>query len=104
VALALIAAIYLGFALMDGRISIAILEGMVGTAFVVIALLGLWLAPVLIAAGLILRGCWDLAHRPHASRRSSLPGTPRSARRTTSSSPAPFCCWPTGWRRVDECG
>jgi hypothetical protein len=65
VALALIAAIYLGFALMDGRISIAILEGMVGTAFVVIALLGLWLAPVLIAAGLILHGCWDVAHRPH---------------------------------------
>ncbi len=65
VALALIAAIYLGFALMDGRISIAILEGTVGTVFVVLALLGLWQAPVLLAIGLILHGCWDLAHRPH---------------------------------------
>jgi hypothetical protein len=65
VALALIAAIYLGFALMDGRISIAILEWTVGTVFVVLALLGLWQAPVLLAVGLILHGCWDLAHRPH---------------------------------------
>jgi len=65
VALALIAAIYLGFALMDGRISIAILEWTVGTVFVVLALLGLWQAPVLVAIGLILHGCWDLAHRPH---------------------------------------
>jgi hypothetical protein len=65
VALVLIAAIYLGFALMDGRISIAILEGTVGTVFVVLALLGLWQAPVLLAIGLILHGCWDLAHRPH---------------------------------------
>ncbi len=65
VALALIAAIYLGFALMDGRISIAILEWTVGTVFVVLALLGLWQAPVLLAIGLILHGCWDLAHRPH---------------------------------------
>ena len=64
-ALALIAAIYLGFALMDGRISIAILEWAVGTVFVVLALLGLWQAPVLLAIGLILHGCWDLAHRPH---------------------------------------
>jgi len=64
VALALIAAIYLGFALMDGRISIAILEWSVGTVFVVLALLGLWQAPVLMAVGLILHGCWDIAHRP----------------------------------------
>lgn len=65
VALALIAAIYLGFALMDGRISIAILEWTVGTVFVVLGLLGLWQAPVFVAIGLILHGCWDLAHRPH---------------------------------------
>jgi len=30
----------------------------------VLALLGLWLAPVLVAVGLILHGFWDLAHRP----------------------------------------
>ena len=64
VALAMIGAIYLGFAFSDGRLSIVILELSVGTAFVVLALLGLWVAPVFIAIGLILHGCWDLAHRP----------------------------------------
>ena len=64
VALAVIGAIYLGFAFSDGRLSIVILELSVGTAFVVLALLGLWLAPVFVAVGLILHGFWDLAHRP----------------------------------------
>ena len=64
VALAVIGAIYVGFAFADGRISIVILELSVGTAFVVLALLGLWWAPVCIAVGLIGHGLWDLAHRP----------------------------------------
>lgn len=64
VALAIIGAIYLGFALSDGRLSIMLLELSVGTGFVVLALLGLWLAPMFIAIGLILHGFWDLAHRP----------------------------------------
>ena len=64
VALAMIGAIYLGFAFSDGRLLIVILELSVGTAFVVLALLGLWVAPVFIAIGLILHGCWDVAHRP----------------------------------------
>ena len=64
VALAVIGAIYVGFAFSDGRLSIVILELSVGTGFVVLALLGLWLAPVFLAIGLILHGCWDLAHRP----------------------------------------
>ncbi len=65
VALAVIAAIYVGFALADGRISIVILELSVGTAFVVLALLGLWQAPMFVAVGLGLHGVWDLMHRPH---------------------------------------
>ena len=64
VALAVIGAIYLGFAFSDGRLPIVILELSVGTAFVVLALLGLWLAPAFLAVGLILHGFWDLAHRP----------------------------------------
>lgn len=64
VALAIIGAIYLGFALSDGRLSIMILELSVGTGFVVLALLGLWLAPMFLAIGLALHGFWDLAHRP----------------------------------------
>lgn len=64
VALAIIGAIYLGFAISDGRLSIMLLELSVGTGFVVLALLGLWLAPMFLALGLILHGFWDLAHRP----------------------------------------
>jgi hypothetical protein len=64
VALAVIGAIYVGFAFSDGRLGIVILELAVGTGFVVLALLGLWLAPVFIAVGLVLHGVWDLAHRP----------------------------------------
>ena len=64
VALAIIGAIYLGFALSDGRLSIMILELSVGTGFVVLALLGLWLAPMFLAIGLALHGFWDLAHPP----------------------------------------
>lgn len=64
--LAVIGAIYAGFAFADGRLPIVILELSVGTGFIVLALLGLWQAPVFIAAGLFLHGAWDLAHRPRA--------------------------------------
>jgi hypothetical protein len=65
VMLGVIGAIYLGFAFADGRIWIAIIEFSVGSVFLVLALLGLWWTPVCIAIGLVLHGCWDLAHRPH---------------------------------------
>lgn len=64
VALAMIGAIYMGFAFSDGRSSIVILELSAATAFIVLALLGLWQAPAFVAAGLILHCFWDLAHRP----------------------------------------
>lgn len=64
ICLGAIAAIYLGFACSDGRISIMVLEASIATVFIVLACLGLWLAPVLIAIGLIGHGIWDLAHRP----------------------------------------
>ncbi len=64
VSLAVIGAIYVGFGFADGRVRIAVLEFSVATGFLVLAFLGLWLAPVFIAVGLILHGFWDLAHRP----------------------------------------
>jgi hypothetical protein len=64
--LAMIGAIYMGFAFSDGRPSIVILELSAATAFIVLALLGMWLAPAFIAVGLVLHGFWDLAHRPRA--------------------------------------
>ena len=66
VSLAMISAIYLGFAFSDGRVPIVILELTAGTAFIILALLGLWVAPAFIAFGLVLHGIWDLAHRPRA--------------------------------------
>jgi hypothetical protein len=64
VALAIIGAIYMGFAFSDGRLPVMILELSVATVFVVLALLGLWQAPLFLAVGLILHGFWDLAHGP----------------------------------------
>ena len=64
VSLAVIGAIYVGFAFSDGRLAIVIIELTMGTGFVVLALLGLWQAPVFLAIGLVLHAFWDLAHRP----------------------------------------
>jgi hypothetical protein len=66
VCLAVIGAIYVGFAFMDGRVGIVILELSVGTVFIVLALLGIWQASMFIAVGLVLHGFWDLGHRPGA--------------------------------------
>jgi hypothetical protein len=66
VSLAVIGAIYMGFAFSDGRLSIMILELTAATVFIVLALLGLWWAPACLAVGLILHAIWDLAHRPSA--------------------------------------
>ena len=64
VSLAMIAAIYMGFAFSDGRPSIVILELSVATVFIVFALLGVWASSLFIAVGLVLHGLWDLTHRP----------------------------------------
>jgi hypothetical protein len=64
--LVMIGSIYMGFAFMDGRVSIVILELSVATIFIVLALLGLWQAPLLIGVGLVLHGLWDIAHHPKA--------------------------------------
>jgi hypothetical protein len=64
VSLAMIGAIYIGFAFADGRLPIVILELTAATVFIVLALLGIWQAPMVLAAGLILHALWDLAHRP----------------------------------------
>lgn len=64
VTLAVIGAIYLGFAFNDGRASIIVIEVLVAGVFIALALFGLWSAPAFIAVGLILHAFWDLAHRP----------------------------------------
>jgi hypothetical protein len=65
ISLAAIGAVYAGFGLMDGRTGVAALEVFVATGFMIVALAGLWLAPMLVGFGLVLHGLWDLAHGPH---------------------------------------
>ena len=63
--LAAIGAIYIGFALRDGRMRAMLTEGAVGGLFVVAAGVGLsvsaWVIPVAYAA----HGVWDAAHHRH---------------------------------------
>ena len=65
VALAAIGAVYAGFGLTDGRLGVAALEITVATAFMGLALAGLWAAPALVGVGLVVHGVWDLGHGPH---------------------------------------
>ncbi len=60
VALALIAAVYVGFAVADGRKAVIAVEVMVAFAFVVCATVAMASYPWLIVAGLIAHGLKDL--------------------------------------------
>ena len=62
--LSVIAAIYIGFALQDGRTEVLITEVAVAAVFVGLALAGLWVSPYLWVAGLFLHGVWDWQHHP----------------------------------------
>lgn len=62
--LAMIAGVYIGFAVQDGRRSRLVIEGLVALFFVALVLVGLWRWPVLIATGYFLHGVWDLLHHP----------------------------------------
>ena len=76
VSLTMIGAIYMGFAFADGRPAIMILELSVATVFITLALLGLWIAPMFIAAGLVLHGIWDLLHGPRGIKTKLPPWYP----------------------------
>ena len=62
VSLAVIAAVYIGFALSDGREPVK--RGETGTAilFIVISLAGLWITPWFLVLGYIGHGIWDWLH------------------------------------------
>jgi hypothetical protein len=65
VGLAVVGAVYLGSALNDGRLRLQLLEGGVAVFFLVLALVGLWYAPLVLAAGWLLHAVWDYFHHPH---------------------------------------
>lgn len=64
---ALIAGVYAGFALNDGRLRIIILECGVALLFFFAAALALWFSKWIIPALFALHGLWDIAHHRHIS-------------------------------------
>lgn len=62
--LSVIGAIYVGFALADGRPSVVAQEVSVAGFFILLAALGLWVNPYLWVLGLLLHGVWDWLHHP----------------------------------------
>lgn len=59
-----IAAVYLGFAVNDGRPRQLIIEVVAINGFVLLAILGLWVNPFFLPLGLFLHGVWDIIHSP----------------------------------------
>jgi len=65
-AITLIAAIYIGFAVADGRSHVIAVEVAVAASFVVLAMAAVTLSPWLLVAGYVGHGCKDLwQHRTH---------------------------------------
>jgi hypothetical protein len=60
--LTLVAGIYVGFAIQDGRPGIIATEAGVALVFAACALLGLWVTAWAVPAAVALHGFWDLAH------------------------------------------
>jgi hypothetical protein len=82
--LALIAAVYIGFAVADGRPTVIAVETAVAAVFVVIAAAGVTVPAWLLVAGLAGHGVKDLwQHRSHLS--PTLAGGRRSAWSSTGS-------------------
>ena len=71
VALALIAGVYVGFAVQDGRPRILVAEGLVALAFFAAALAGLIVSHWVIPLAYLMHGLWDLAH--HRRVKTSMP-------------------------------
>lgn len=63
--LAMIGGAYIGFAARDGRAGAKIIELAGALAFVLLALAGLYVDPLLIAGGYIAHGFWDFLHHRH---------------------------------------
>jgi hypothetical protein len=63
--LALIAGIYVGFAVQDGRTHVLATEAVVAAAFAVSAFVGLTVTVWAIPIAFALHGLWDLAHHRH---------------------------------------
>ncbi len=66
ITIAVIAAIYAGFALQLGSIRQIAVEIGVGCLFLGAALIGLWVTPWVVPAAYAAHGLWDFAHHEHS--------------------------------------
>lgn len=62
--LAFIAAVYLGFALVDGRRKQLMIEIIFIVFILTLTALGLWVSPYFFVAGYFAHGAWDIIHHP----------------------------------------
>lgn len=60
--LAVIGAIYIGYALADGRQNIIMLECTLAAIFIALALFGMWGKPVWLVIGFFAHGLWNIIH------------------------------------------
>ncbi len=60
--LVIIAAIYIGFGISDGRKKEMIIEFLNGAFFIILAVLGIWYSIYFLITGYILHGFWDILH------------------------------------------
>ena len=60
--LGVIAAIHIGFAIVDGRRHVLYMECTVAGVFILLALLGMWGKPVWLVVGFFAHGTWCLIH------------------------------------------
>lgn len=67
VVLVLVAGIYVGFALQDGRTKSLAIEGSIALGFVAAALAGLWVSAWIIPVAYVVHGLWDVAHHRHVT-------------------------------------
>ena len=62
--LIVIGAIYIGFAISDGRMKEMIIEISIASVFIAIAIMGIWYSIYFLIGGYFLHGLWDLVHSP----------------------------------------
>ena len=62
--LVVIASIYIGFGINDGRRKEMVTEVIIGILFIAVAFLGLWVSIWFLVGGYFLHGIWDIVHRP----------------------------------------
>lgn len=60
----IIASIYIGFGISDGRIKEMITEIIAGSIFIILAILGIWESTYFLVIAYIGHGFWDIIHKP----------------------------------------